>query len=55
MHMVREAGATLVGCAIAIEKKFQGGGDELRAEGIRVESLAMVDHMTDDSLSFWRP
>lgn len=55
MHMVQEAGATLVGCAIAIEKKFQGGGDELRAEGIRVESLAMVDHMTDDSLSFWRP
>ena len=47
-----EAGATLVGCAIAIEKAFQGGGDTLRAEGVRVESLAMVDSMSDDSVTF---
>ncbi len=50
--MISDAGATLVGCAVAIEKKFQGGGDELRAEGLRVESLAMVESMTDDSLTF---
>ena len=50
--MTSDAGATLVGCAVAIEKKFQGGGDELRAEGLRVESLAMVESMTDDSLTF---
>ena len=49
-----EAGATLVGCAIAIEKAFQGGGDALRAEGIRVESLAMVESMSDDSVTFRR-
>lgn len=55
MQMIRQAGATLVGCAIAIEKKFQGGGDELRAAGIRVESLAMVEHMTDDALTFCHP
>lgn len=55
MQMIEQAGATLVGCAIAVEKKFQGGGDELRAAGIRVESLAMVDHMTDDALTFYRP
>ena len=53
--MIGQAGATLVGCAIAVEKKFQGGGDELRREGIRVESLAMVDSMTDTGLSFYRP
>ncbi len=53
--MIDDAGATLVGCAIAVEKKFQGGGDELRREGIRIESLAMVDEMTDTSLTFWRP
>lgn len=55
MSMIEQAGATLVGCAIAVEKKFQGGGDELRREGIRVESLAMVDSMTDTGLSFYRP
>lgn len=50
--IINQAGATLVGCAIAIEKGFQGGGDALRAEGIKVESLAIVDSMTDDSLTF---
>ena len=30
----------------------QGGGDALRAKGIRVESLAIIDKMTDDSLEF---
>ena len=47
-----QAGAKLAGCAIANEKGFQGGGDALRAKGIRVESLAIVDKMTDDSLEF---
>ena len=46
--MVKEAGASLVGCAIAVEKGFQGAGDALRSEGIRVESLAIIDRMTDD-------
>ena len=50
--LVEQAGATLVGCAIAIEKGFQSGGAELRAEGVRIESLAIVDSMTDDSLTF---
>ena len=47
-----QAGAKLAGCAIAIEKGFQGGGDALRAKGVRVESLAIIDKMTDDSLEF---
>ena len=50
IEIVEKAGAKLAGCAIAIEKGFQGGGDNLRAEGIRVESLAIIDRMTDDSL-----
>ena len=50
--IIEQAGATLVGCAIAIEKGFQGGGDALRAEGIKVESLAISDSMTDDALTF---
>ncbi len=50
--LVEQAGAELVGCAIAIEKGFQGGGDALRAEGVRVESLAIVESMSDTSLTF---
>lgn len=52
IEVINKAGATLVGCAIAIEKGFQGAGDKLRSEGIRVESLAIVDSMTDESVSF---
>lgn len=52
IEIVEKAGAKLAGCAIAIEKGFQGGGDGLRSKGIRVESLAIIDKMTDDSLEF---
>lgn len=47
-QLVIDAGATLVGAGIAIEKGFQEGGALIRGKGIRVESLAIVDHMTDD-------
>lgn len=50
--IVSQSGASLAGCAIAIEKGYQGGGDKLRAEGIRVESLAIVESMSDSSLTF---
>lgn len=46
-----EAGAEVVGCCAAIEKGYQGGGDELRAKGYHVESLAIVESM-DDGLVF---
>ena len=47
-----QAGAKVVGCGIAVEKVFQGGGNELRAEGLKIESLAMISSMSDDSLEF---
>ena len=50
--LVTQAGAEVAGAAIAIEKGFQGGGDALRAKGIRVESLAILDTMTDDAITF---
>ena len=37
---------------VAIEKGFQGGGDELRAKGIRIESLALIDEMKDGVIKF---
>ena len=52
VDIIGQAGATLEGCAIAIEKGFQGGGDELREQGVMVESLAIIDEMSDNSLRF---
>ena len=52
MEIVKESGAVLEGAGIVVEKGFQNGGDSLREQGIRVESLAIVDSMTDDSVSF---
>ena len=52
MEIVKKSGAVLEGAGIVIEKGFQNGGDSLREQGIRVESLAIVDSMTDDSVSF---
>lgn len=43
--VVKDSGAELVGAGIVIEKGFQPGGDRLRADGIRVESLAIVESM----------
>ena len=50
--IVDDAGAKLAGIGIAIEKRFQGGGNKLREMGIKVKSLAIVDSMSDDSLVF---
>ncbi len=52
MDILNQAGAELCGCVIAIEKGFQGGGDELRQKGIRVDSLAIIESMTEYSLTF---
>ena len=54
IDIVKQAGATLCGCAIAIEKGFQGGGDELRAMGIDLHSLAIVEKMDEGTLTFRR-
>ncbi|HKM22862.1 MAG TPA: xanthine phosphoribosyltransferase [Lachnospiraceae bacterium] len=48
-QLVKDAGATLVGAGIAIEKGFQVGGEALRQQGIRVESLAIVESMNDET------
>ncbi len=52
IDLVHQAGAEVVGVSAAIEKGFQGGGDALRAKGIRVESLAVIDSMGDTSITF---
>ena len=52
IDIVKQAGATLVGVGSVIEKGFQGGGDKLRADGIRVESLAIIDEMNDGNIVY---
>lgn len=52
IDLVNQAGAELMGAACAIEKGFQGGGDALRKMGIRVESLAIIDEMSDTGIRF---
>lgn len=50
--IIEDAGATLQGVGIAIEKGFQNGGKQIREQGIPLKSLAIIDSMTDDSISF---
>lgn len=45
LELVEQAGAVAEGVGIAIEKGFQEGGAKIRAKGIRVESLAIVESM----------
>ena len=54
IDLIQSAGATVEGVGIAIEKGFQQGGDIIRGKGIRVESLAIVESMDDETrtLSF---
>ncbi|MBQ7473034.1 MAG: xanthine phosphoribosyltransferase [Oscillospiraceae bacterium] len=50
--LCEQAGAAVVGAGIAIEKVFQGGGNALRAQGMRIESLAKIAEMSDEGLTF---
>ena len=52
IDLVGQAGAVLEGVGIVIEKGFQGGGRELRESGVDVRSLAIIETMTDDALTF---
>jgi xanthine phosphoribosyltransferase len=52
VDIISQVGAELVGVAIAIEKGFQGGGDRLRARGIDVYSLAIVEHAEPGRIVF---
>ncbi len=45
IEIVNKSGAQLAGCGVVIEKGFQHGGDKLRSQGIKVESLAIVERM----------
>lgn len=52
IDIVNESGATLEGAGIVIEKGFQAGGQKIRDMGIQLESLAIIESMSDTSLTF---
>lgn len=45
IQIVQEAGATVAGIGIAVEKGFQPGGHMIRNLGYQLESLAIIDGM----------
>ena len=49
LEIVQKAGATVEGIGIAVEKGFQKGGDLIRAKGIQLESLAIVESMNSET------
>ena len=52
LSIVAQAGGTVEGIGIAVEKGFQQGGKLIRDRGIRLESLAIVDSMEGGELVF---
>jgi len=51
-EIVEKANANLVGAGIVIEKGFQQGGQRLRDENVRIESLAIIDVMNESTIVF---
>lgn len=52
INIINQAGATVEGIGIVIEKGFQPGGDALRSLGYRVESLAIIKAIDDGKVIF---
>ncbi|PLR66820.1 xanthine phosphoribosyltransferase [Bacillus sp. UMB0893] len=51
-EIVEQAGASLAGIGIVIEKSFQEGGKMLRERGLRVESLARIKSLENNEVQF---
>ena len=49
IDLAQLAGATVVGAGIAVEKAYQPGGELIRSRGVRVESLARIKSMSEES------
>lgn len=52
MKLVNDSGSETVGVGIAIEKGFQYGGKALRESGVNLQSLAIVESMNENSITF---
>lgn len=52
IDLVQQAGATVSGIGIVIEKAFQDGGEKLRDKGFKVESLARIKSLKNKTVDF---
>jgi xanthine phosphoribosyltransferase len=52
VDIVKQIGAEIAGIGILIEKSFQEGGNQLRKEGLRVESLARIQSLQNGKITF---
>jgi len=52
MSLVEQAGASIAGIGIVVEKAFQDGGKKLREQGVRVESLAEIASLDNGTVTF---
>ena len=52
IDLVNQANANVVGLGIAIEKYYQNGGKQLRDKGYKLESLAIIDSLSDKKVIF---
>ena len=48
IDLIHQAGATVEGIGIVIEKGYQSGGKTIRKLGYHLESLAIIDQMDDE-------
>lgn len=51
-EIIVQSGAKIAGAGVVIEKGFQDGGKSIRDSGIRVESLAIIDRMSEKQILF---
>ncbi|TCN23103.1 xanthine phosphoribosyltransferase [Mesobacillus foraminis] len=54
INIVKQAGANVSGIGIVIEKAFQDGGEKLRLQGYKVESLARIQSLANKQVTFIR-
>lgn len=52
IELATKAEATIAGIGIVIEKSFQAGGNKLREQGWKVESLARVESLSNGKVKF---
>lgn len=52
IELALQAGASVEGIGIAIEKGFQDGGNYLRSKGYNLKCLSTIDEMKDGKITF---
>jgi xanthine phosphoribosyltransferase len=52
VRLVRHAGAELVGIGTLIEKRFEGGREQMSPLGVPVEALVVIKSMEDEQIVF---